>query len=594
MTQRIGFLRRWLPLMGVVWALGSSAVPARTLILTGELTSAFHVSDQAVLDLPAGIEELTYHLVPPPSVSTKTSKQAVDHYRQRATPAPTTVEERTDPYGNRILALVWKNPAPGEIRIASEYDVQASVAFAPVATAAPYPLPTSAIPADVAPYLKPSALVQSDDPEIRELAAGLVKGAATEGEAVTRLLRWLVDHLHYTLEPTAYDALTTKREGKGNCQNYTHLAVALLRASGIPARMVRGRTLEKPWEVDEDNGRRRWTARWAAGRHAWLEIFYPDQGWLMFDAQAYHLFVSTRFIRVEVGPDNQAAHTDGLITWRTRGAARPRLADVRLEADFSRDQDVVTAQKVEAQPQKLIYAASLAVPQAQPAPPAAPRPPDAPSPPPAAVPPAPHPPDAPPAALTPEQFDFPVVFGNLDFPREIRLFEPVKAEGSGQYSIEQGYMVETAEYVTGDRLYAQALEPERPVLVKDFSLALHRFGGESGALWVELYADGGDGPGRLLAKSRPVPAAAIRTPPNRYEWVAFSFEQTPTIMPAGRHWIVLKHEGDAIVNWFYLYGKVVSPEDGTRARPRAATGPVWNQVLNIEFNFRLRGLVHPR
>ncbi|WP_447973338.1 hypothetical protein [Nitrospira sp. Kam-Ns4a] len=184
-----------------------------------------------------------------------------------------------------------------------------------------------------------------------------------------------------------------------------------------------------------------------------------------------------------------------------------------------------------------------------------------------------------------------MVFGNLEFPREIRLFEPVKTEGGGQFSLEQNYMVETAEYVTGDQLYAQALEPERPVLVKDFSLALHRFGGEKGELWVELYEDGGDGPGRLVATSRPVPADAIRTPPTRYEWVPFSFEDRPTILREGRHWIVLKHTGDAIVTWFYLYGKVVSPEDGTRARPRTATGSVWNQILNIEFNFRLRGLI---
>ncbi|WP_447973337.1 transglutaminase domain-containing protein [Nitrospira sp. Kam-Ns4a] len=373
----------------------SGGVQARTLILEGALASAFHVTDQAVIELPAGIEEFTYHLVPPPSVTTKTSKQAVANYRYQATPAPSAVQERTDPYGNRVLALVWRTPAPGELQIVSEYDVRASVTFAPVAAVAPYPLPASAIPADAAPYLKPSEQAQADDPAIRELANGLVKGARTQGEAVTRLLYWVVDHLHYTLEPAGYDALTTKREGKGNCQNYTHLAIALLRAAGIPARMVRGRTLEKPWEVDEDNGRRRWTARWAAGRHAWLEIYYPDQGWLMYDSQASHLFVSTRFIRVEVGPDNKAAHTDGLITWRTRGSAKPRLADVRLEAQFSQDQDVVKAQKVESMPQKLLYAASLVVPPVNPSPPAAP---PAPTPAPAPAPPPPSPPSPPLAA----------------------------------------------------------------------------------------------------------------------------------------------------------------------------------------------------
>jgi transglutaminase-like putative cysteine protease len=570
--------------LGLLW---SSSAPARTLVLDGALSSTFHIKDQAVLGMPGGaggqalINQFNYHLVPPPSVATKTSKQSVLNFRYTATPPPSSVQEKTDPYGNRFLALTWQNPS-GEVKIVSEYDVKASVEFAPVASTAPYPLPASSIPADAAPYLKPSEQAQSEDKEIQALAGQLVKGAETEGAAVTQILHWVVDHLHYQLDPAGYDALTTKREGKGNCQNYSHLAIALLRAAGIPARMVRGRTLEKPWEVDEDNGRRRWTSRWAAGRHAWLEIYYPDLGWLMYDSQAYHLFVSTRFIRMEVGPDNKAVHTDGLLTWRSRSGAEPKILDMRLEAEFTQDQDVVKAQKVEQVPQKLLYAASLATPVSRPAPPVVPPPAPKVTPP---APPAPRP------ALRLEELDFPVAFGNLEFPREIRLFEPVKAEGAGQFSLEQNYMVETAEYVTGDMLYAQALEPERPVLVTDFSLALHRFGGESGTLWVELYEDGGDGPGKLVAKSRPVPAVSIRTPANRYDWVVFSFEGMKTVMQARRYWIVLKHQSDAIVNWFYLYGKVVSPEDGTRARPLAVSGPVWNQILNIEFNFRLRGLI---
>lgn len=553
-----------------------SSSMARTLVLDGDLASSFHVTDRALLGMPAGIDQFSYFVVPPPTVTTKTSKQTVSNYRYAATPTPTSIQEDTDPYGNRTVKLTWLAPI-GDIQITSDYDVRASVDFTPLPVAAPYPLPTRGLPRDIAPYLQPSEQVQSQDQEIRALAAALVKGATTEQEAVTKILHWVVDHLHYQLEPAAYDALSTKRAGKGNCQNYSHLSAALLRAAGIPARMVRGRTLDKAWEVDEGNGKRRWTSRWAAGRHAWIEIYYPDQGWLMYDSQAYHLFVSTRFIRMEVGPDNKAVHTDGLMSWRSRSNAQPTILDMRVEAEFSQDQDVVKAQRVEASPQKLLYAPSLKG-MAGPPPPL-----------PAAPPPAPPPPPA--TRLNPSDFDFPVVFGNLDFPSEIRLFEPVRQEGSGQFSMEGSYVVETAEYVSGDQLYAQALEPERPVLVKDFSLALHRFGGDQGDLWVEIYGDSGDGPGKLLATSRPVRASAIRTPPNRYEWVPFSFEGTNTILPAGRHWILLRQKGDAIVNWFYLYGKVVSPEDGTRTRPTKAQGPAWNQILNIEFNFRLRGLV---
>lgn len=559
----------------VLLASASSSM-ARTLVLDGGLASAFHVTDRAVLGMPAGIEQFSYFVVPPPTVVSKTSQQTISNYRYAALPKPSAVQESTDPYGNKTVKLTWQAPT-GEIQITSDYDVRASVDFAPLPMTAPYPLPTEGLPREVARYLEPSEQVQSQDQEIRSLAAELVKGATTEQEAVTKILHWVVDHLHYQLEPAGYDALLTKREGKGNCQNYSHLSAALLRAAGIPARMVRGRTLDKAWEVDEGNGKRRWTSRWAAGRHAWIDIYYPDQGWLMYDSQAYHVFVSTRFIRMEAGPDNKAVHTDGLMSWRSRGNEQPKILDMRVEAEFSQDQDVVKAQRVDAAPQKLLYAPNLKGAAPPPVP---------------VLPPPPPPPPAPPAAkLKPSDFDFPVVFGNLEFPNEIRLFEPAKQDSSGQFSMEGSYVVETAEYVSGDQLYAQALEPERPVLVKDFSLALHRFGGDQGELWVEIYGDGGDGPGELLVKSRPVKASAVRTPPNRYAWVPFSFEGTNTILPAGRHWILLRQSGDAIVNWFYLYGKVVSPEDGTRTRPKTAQGPAWNQILNIEFNFRLRGLV---
>lgn len=579
----------------------SSVTQARTLVLDGTLTSSFHVKDSAVIGIPSdqgGIDELTYHLVPPPSVATKTVRQVVSNYRHATTPPPTTTRERTDAYGNRILELTWKAPK-GNITIVSEYDVKTAVEFVPIPSTAPYPLKSEALPADVAQYLKPSEQVQSDDQGIRDLAAELVKGSRTEGEAVTRVMHWIVDHLHYTLEPPGYDALTTKREGKGNCQNYSHLTMALLRAAGIPARLVRGRTLGKSWEVHEDNGRRRWTAKWGEGRHAWLEVYYPDQGWLMYDSQAYHQFVSTRFIRIEVGPDNKAVHTDGLILWTTRGSARPKILDVHVETDFAEDKDVVTAHKSEQAPKNLVYAAALVSTAAAtpvPSPPSPPRarlvpPPTAPAPP-AGVP-VPPPPATPPPAPSPalrlEEFTFPVAFGNLEFPREIRLFEPVRVSGTGQYALEQTYMVETAEYVTGDMLYAQAFEVDQPMLLTDISLALHRFGGETGELWVELYDDK-DGPGTLVAKSRPVPSSSIRTPGNRYDWVPFSFEDSKTIVRANhRYWFILKFSGDPIINWFYTYGKVVSPEDGTRATP--AKRVVWNQILNNEFNFRLRGLI---
>ena len=127
---------------------------ARTLVLDGALTSSFHVKDTAVIAAPSdqgGIEDFTYHLVPPPTATSKTSKQTISNYRHTATPPPTSTKERTDPYGNKILELNWKAPS-GEIKIVGEYDVKASVELpaspAPSSSAAsaeqpPAPIATS-------------------------------------------------------------------------------------------------------------------------------------------------------------------------------------------------------------------------------------------------------------------------------------------------------------------------------------------------------------------------------------------------------------------------------------------------------------------
>jgi hypothetical protein len=181
------------------------------------------------------------------------------------------------------------------------------------------------------------------------------------------------------------------------------------RAAGIPARLVQGRTQGKS-------------------------------------------FVSTRFIRIEVGPDTAAVHTDGLIRWRARSTARPTLMDVHVETTFTNDTDIVHAQHVASEPKNLVYGAhgmtappatSMSPPMPQPVTqllpsPAQPAlfaggPPLGPASPPTRTAPA----LGPTQTLRPEDFTFPVAFGNLEFPHEIRLDGPVSPSGNERYALEQ-------------------------------------------------------------------------------------------------------------------------------------------------------------
>jgi transglutaminase-like putative cysteine protease len=80
------------------------------------------------------------------------------------------------------------------------------------------------------------------DGAIREVAAGLRDTCPTPADALVRLGEWLRGHITY--EPGSTDVSTTAaqvlRNGRGVCQDYVHLGLAVLRAAGIPARYASG------------------------------------------------------------------------------------------------------------------------------------------------------------------------------------------------------------------------------------------------------------------------------------------------------------------------------------------------------------------
>ena len=183
-------------------------------------------------------------------------------------------------------------------------------------------------------------------PTIAAKAKEITAGAKNEFDAVQQILTWVIDHLNYVLTPPDYGALYSFKTGKGNCQNYSHLAAALMRSVGIPARIVNGVTLKRPFSIKM--GSRNMTLKMAEGRHSWIEVYFPDLGWVPFDPQQTQLFVSNRFIRVEVGLDNEETSQDGLIRWtQARGELVTPHFEETIESSFSVDNVELYAQKQE-------------------------------------------------------------------------------------------------------------------------------------------------------------------------------------------------------------------------------------------------------
>jgi transglutaminase-like putative cysteine protease len=92
------------------------------------------------------------------------------------------------------------------------------------------------------------------------------------------------------VDSTVDEVLASRR---GVCQDFSHLAIALLRRFGLPARYVSGYLAPVP------NGDAREVA---SATHAWIEVLLPQVGWTEFDP-THHSETGPRHIRIAVGRD---------------------------------------------------------------------------------------------------------------------------------------------------------------------------------------------------------------------------------------------------------------------------------------------------
>ena len=160
----------------------------------------------------------------------------------------------------------------------------------PLKSRVPFPVPPQRLSADVSRYLMPEQDRQSQDPALVRLAGEITRGSRYAHEAANAILSWLADNLTFdTSIKVPSDAVSALKYKKAYCVGYSNLAVALLRAAGIPARVAHGYLppgyewgfSKEYWGVKVNDG----------GYHAYLEIYYPDTGWAFSDAEHSHNFV---------------------------------------------------------------------------------------------------------------------------------------------------------------------------------------------------------------------------------------------------------------------------------------------------------------
>jgi transglutaminase-like putative cysteine protease len=533
---------------------------ARTVILEGRLQSRILVTQQMGFGINKPMSRLTFRFALPAAFSNRAVSQNTQQLDIRFDPQPVKVDEETDKFGNRFRIVTWNN-LDRDARVNITFETNIKSELSAMESAAQFPL--SSISPNEMIYTQPSPMVQSNAPEIISLSKKLTANAATEYEAVTAVLNYVIDNIKYKFNPPQYDSLYTLRTKSGNCQNFAHLSMALLRAAGIPARIVGGISLKQPWKIPV-GGNSSVVQSLGQGGHAWMEIYFPDLGWLSYDPQQSKQFTSSRHIKQTHGLDSDDIND----SWRSA----PYMPDYNelVDAKFLDDAASVRVKEFEKPPKAYLFSNNLIAKAGKPS----------------IVKPPTKPPieEKPPVVVKPKpKKGTTVEFGNTDFPSLVDVYQVIGDRGVRILD------KETTEYVTSRYVYAQAFDVEHAMRMQTISLAMRKFGGD-GTVYVDIVADDNGRPSSLAGvRSTPIFIDQIAKRPGYY-WVDFGFPSDTDFvhLKKGRYWIVLRYSGEAIMNWFYIPGNPYGDGDDTRSTLK---GYKWEDIQNYDFVFKVRGII---
>jgi len=129
-------------------------------------------------------------------------------------------------------------------------------------------------------YLRPEMLIQSDDKEIIALAKKIVEGTRDPFTASEMILGWVFENVEKKPVVSIPDAREILKNRQGDCNEHATLLTALLRAAGIPSRVVVGLVYQ--------DGRFYY--------HAWNEAYINR--WISMDATLRQMPVDATHIKL--------------------------------------------------------------------------------------------------------------------------------------------------------------------------------------------------------------------------------------------------------------------------------------------------------
>jgi transglutaminase-like putative cysteine protease len=274
---------------------------AECFYVTGNMSADLSTEQTITFQISGSANKLSYRYFHPSHYEYRTNTQENESFSLTFSVNPATQQQGTDEFGNTYTDLVWTDISDTTLDITITRQATTTAILDPLASSGPFPLSMEDIPKEAQGYMTATGLVQSTDPLIRAKADELVAGCTYQFQAVGNIIKWIINNIDYGAN-SAYDARSTLIQRRGVCENYSHLACALLRAEGIPVRYVSGVSLARiyDWTV----GYTTYSTSWNTGPHAWIEVYYPDLGWVPYDALRDIHHIDVFRIKEAQGRDN--------------------------------------------------------------------------------------------------------------------------------------------------------------------------------------------------------------------------------------------------------------------------------------------------
>ena len=300
------------------------------LICQGTMASTVHYTTTRDIIVPEGTQKVVVQL--PTALNA-----SLFAYTQRALSFSISYSRKPDEVTatNGGTTATWLNPPPRlSYTIAANLTIDVSVEG--LNSQSQLPIRISSSDQSASEYLAPSKYVQSNNSAIKKTAETLISNAHYESAAVTSIMLWVRDNLKYDSGVTNHDAAWTFYNKRGTCENYAQLSLALLRSVGIPARYVSGYLVDG--DVTVNSYLSTYGYRWNAGPHAWIEVYYPDVGWVPYEPQQTLGFVDDHHVRESAGTDSSGLPDKLIYTYATGDTGRVAInesSDATLTRDTS-------------------------------------------------------------------------------------------------------------------------------------------------------------------------------------------------------------------------------------------------------------------